>query len=198
MHPMGLLARSVRSVAALCLTVFGLCAVAVAYLSHPPGGSSGRRHSLVMVTSGSMVPVFHAGDAILVRSADETTRTALRPDRIVTFRASGTDQLVTHRIVSVIRHKDGRTEFVTKGDANRDPDLTPVDAGDVVATYESVIPFGGYLMRALGDRRVPVLLLLAAVLGNVSLSLAGRTATKGSPVLPGSITHTNTREGRQT
>lgn len=195
MRPMTLLARSVRSIAAVCLVVFGICAVAVAFLSHQPGTSGRGRHSLMMVTSGSMVPVFHAGDAILVRSADETAVAALRPERIVTFRAEGTGQLVTHRIVSVIKHTDGHTEFVTKGDANQDPDLAPVDSSDVVATFESVIPFGGYVMRALGDRRVPVLLLIAALFGNWSLAFSGRRTPKGSPALPGGITHTNTRQG---
>ena len=152
----------------------------------------------MMVTSGSMVPVFHAGDAIIVRSANETAVAALRPERIVTFRAQGTGQLVTHRIVSVIRHADGHIEFVTKGDANRDSDLAPVDATDVVATFESVVPFGGYVMRALGDRRVPVLLLIAALFGNWSLAFAGRRAPKGSPAFPGGITHTNTRQGTTT
>lgn len=192
---MTLLARSVRSVAAVFLAVFGVCAVVVAYFSHQPGTTGRGRHSLMMVTSGSMVPVFHAGDAIIVRSADPTTVAALRPQRIVTFRAAGTGQLVTHRIVSIIRHTDGHTEFVTKGDANQNADLTPVDSADVVATFQSVLPFGGYVMRALGDRRVPVLLLLAAVFGNWSLAFAGRRVPKGSPALPGGNTHTNTRQG---
>lgn len=195
MQPMTLFARTVRSLAAVCLVVLGLCAVAVAWLSHPPGSGGSRRQSLLMVTSGSMVPAFHAGDAILVRPADEMSRAALRPDRIITFRAAGTGQFVTHRIVSVISHPDGHTEFVTKGDANPDPDIDPVDADDVVATLGSVIPYGGYAMRAVGDRRIPALLLVAAVFGNWSLALAGRRTPKGSPVMPGGNTHQHTRQG---
>ena len=195
---MPFLARFIRSVAACTLVIFGICAVGVAIFSHNPGSGTDRRHSLMMVTSGSMVPVFHAGDAIVVRSADETTLAALRPGRIITFRAGKAGQLVTHRIMSVIRHPDGRTEFVTRGDANPGPDLTPVDPADVVGTVSSVVPFGGYVMRALGDRRVPVLLLCAVILGNWSVAFSSPRRPKGCPALSGDNTHPHTTKGTST
>lgn len=193
MVPMSFLARSTRSVAAVLLLLFGVLSVAVAVLSRDPATGAGL--SLLTVSSGSMVPEFHAGDAIIVRRADETTRRSLRPGVVVTFRAGDRGQLVTHRIVSVIGHADGRVEYVTKGDANRDDDATPVDATDVVGTLGWLVPFGGYAVRAVRDVRVPFLLLLAVLSAAWSLSCTTQGRRKGSPVMPVDTTQPPTTEG---
>lgn len=190
---MALIARTIRITAAGLLFVFGLSAAAAAILSR--GRVGDERLSILAVTSGSMVPVMHAGDAVIVRRADDTTRGALRPGAVVTFRTADGQHLVTHRIVSLINHADGRVEFVTKGDANADPDASPVERADVVGTIGLVVPFGGYALRVLRDWRVPVLLLLATYSGALSLSCAQRAGSKGSPEIPGINTHPPTTQG---
>lgn len=195
MAPMALIARTARTVAAGLLLIFGVSAAVVAVLSREPDGQS---LSLLTVTSGSMVPAFHAGDAIVVRRADEKTRRALRPGAVITFRADGTGKLVTHRIVSVVGHPDGRVEYVTKGDANRDNDLVPVEGNEVVGTFGFLVPYGGYAVRALQDVRIPLLFLLAAFSGAWSLSLSAPDRRKSSPVMPVDTHNPPTREGTTT
>jgi signal peptidase len=102
---------------------------------------------LLIVTSGSMAPVFTAGDVVVLQSVEDESELAV--DQVVTFRPVGSQTLVTHRIVELHRLPameqdtatgqmvpllDGNGEqilqpyIVTKGDANDapDPNATPV------------------------------------------------------------------------
>lgn len=180
---MAIVSRTIRLLATCALIAFGVFAMVAAVLSKDadsPSAESGRLR-LLTVTSGSMVPKFHAGDAILVRTVNDTSRMALRPGQVITYRADGTGAVVTHRIVSVIPHPDSRIEFVTKGDANDSVDLTPVDADKVIGVHALTIPFAGYALRPLTDIRVPLFFLLAAMFGNWSVAAATRPSRKGSP-----------------
>ena len=98
-----------------------------------PGLAHARGDRLLVVLSGSMTPVFRAGDAILVRPVEPGR---LRPGLVVTFRAGGSGAVVTHRLVA-LRTVDGHRYLQTKGDANAapDPDLTP--ASNVVAQLDA-------------------------------------------------------------
>ena len=198
---MAIFARTLRLLATCALVVFGMCAMAAAILSREADSPSetGGNLRLLTVTSGSMVPVFHAGDAILVRTVSDTGRRALRPGQVITFRAQGSDTLVTHRIVSVIPHADSRVEFVTKGDANEDVDLTPIDAQDVIGIHTFTIPFAGFALRPLSDPRIPLFLVIAAMFSNWSVLAATRSSHKGSPgSVPVDTPTTHTYKGTTT
>jgi signal peptidase len=82
-------------------------------------------YRIMVVTSGSMVPQFGAGDALVVRLTDPAT---IRVGDVVTFRAA-TKGMTTHRVLG-IRSISGQTWFQTKGDANAtpDPDLRPASS----------------------------------------------------------------------
>ena len=101
---------------------------------------------LLIVTSGSMAPVFDAGDAVVMRKVDEPSQ--LKVGQIISFWPLGSERLVTHRIVDLVtlptlrENEDGKMEeildpdsgevatssyVITKGDANAqdDPNATP-------------------------------------------------------------------------
>jgi signal peptidase len=66
---------------------------------------------------------------------------------IITFSDPQGEQFTTHRVVTRI---DSDTYFktlsyMTKGDANNAPDLTPIPAGDVIGRTVLVIPYLGFL-----------------------------------------------------
>jgi len=106
-----------------------------------------RDQRLLVVTSGSMSPVFDAGDAVVMRKVDDPSQ--LKVGQIVSFWPLGSEQLVTHRIVDLVSLPrmeadatgqrmvevlDPRTGepimsqyIITKGDANdeADPNATP-------------------------------------------------------------------------
>lgn len=86
------------------------------------------------VLSGSMDDgsddCIKVNDMIFVKKADPQT---FEKDDIITFRYS--DEVITHRIVEVIKEDDKIVSFSTKGDANNTTDgLIPVE--DVYGIYE--------------------------------------------------------------
>ncbi|WP_448630373.1 signal peptidase I [Cellulomonas soli] len=103
---------------------------------------------LLIVTSGSMAPMFEAGDAVVLRRITDPSQ--LKVGQVVSFWPVGSQSLVTHRVVEL--HMLPQLEadpldptrsvpllddagdvvenpyIVTKGDANplRDPNATPL------------------------------------------------------------------------
>ncbi len=125
-------------------------------------------YSQLVVTSGSMVPEFSAGDVILIKERD-----SYKLGDVVTFRDSA-GSLVTHRLV-------GRTQgqFITKGDANNveDKDLLPPER--IVGGLVTYIPGVG---QALLFLRTPLGLLLLIVIGFLLIeapALLGAVRKKG-------------------
>jgi signal peptidase len=103
------------------------------------------------VLSGSMVPTFSPGDAVLVTSEPATS---VRVGQIISYHIPvGDHHVETHRIVRVLSH--GRHPVVvTKGDANPAPDPwhARLDSPNVWRT-RMVIP---YLGTAIHDLRTPI------------------------------------------
>ena len=110
-----LVRRTVGALAVLALLP-ALAGVALEVVTHLRGDR------LMIVSSGSMAPLFRAGDAILTRPLSPG---GPLPGTVVSFRAGGTGTVTTHRVVQVLNRPDGRY-IRTKGDANAapDPDLT--------------------------------------------------------------------------
>ncbi|WP_267640189.1 signal peptidase I [Haloarchaeobius amylolyticus] len=99
----------------------------------------GADHSFV-VLSGSMEPTMSPGDAVVVTEVDPER---LESGDVITFGQNGTP--TTHRIVEVQPREDG-LQFLTKGDANEDPDRAPVQAEQIVGEVEYVLPYVGHVV----------------------------------------------------
>lgn len=89
--------------------------------------------SPVIVLSGSMEPEFAAGDMIFVQKVDTAT---LKVDDVICY-MEGEDTAITHRIMEV-QQQDGKTMYVTQGDANNVFDDTPVAAENVQGKYTGI------------------------------------------------------------
>lgn len=92
-----------------------------------------------VLTSGSMSPLIRAGD-VVVASPDNGR--GLGPGTVVVFSDPARSGLLTHRIESV--NPDG--SYVTYGDANRQPDSTPLRPEQVVGVGRLLVPFIGFPM----------------------------------------------------
>jgi len=101
-------------------------------------GVSNRFYKLMVVTSGSMSPVFEAGDVIFVVRVDPTE---VKVGDIVTFQTMD-NLILTHRIVEI--KSDG--EIITRGDANNVNDAWSDGwkLGEVEAKYVFRIPYLGH------------------------------------------------------
>ncbi|QSZ66836.1 signal peptidase I [Methanofollis aquaemaris] len=106
------------------------------------------------VLSGSMEPAIHVGGVVVTRPA---AASEIGEGEVITYREGG--HLTTHRVVEVIPGPP--RAFVTKGDANEDPDPSPVAAKEVVGVVFLHLPFLGYVSHFI--RSPPGFVLLIVV-----------------------------------
>jgi signal peptidase len=137
--------RVVVAVACLALVIFGL------------GPRTGAYRTLT-VLSGSMQPLFGAGDVVVV--TPEPARD-LRVGQVIAYRIPvGDHHVETHRVIRILKH--GRYPVIrTKGDANpiRDP-WTARLSQPTVWHQRWVIPYVGYLMIWLREPTMRTMLVV--------------------------------------
>ncbi|RLM88324.1 signal peptidase I [Halobellus sp. Atlit-38R] len=129
--------RTVANVLGVLLLV-GLVAPFVVYGVPQVAGAD---YSFV-VLSGSMEPAMSPGDAIVVR---EAAPGEITERDVITFRTDS-ETPTTHRVIDVIE-RDGTVAYVTKGDANEDPDSGTVSHEQVLGEVLVTLPLLGYVVR---------------------------------------------------
>jgi len=106
------------------------------------------------VYSGSMEPAIPVGGIVVIKPVDPET---LKIGDVICFKLEGgSATTVTHRIFNMT--EEG---FITKGDANEDPDQWTVKKGNVIGKVVFTVPFIGYLGSFV---RTPVGLILLIIL----------------------------------
>jgi signal peptidase I len=122
------------------------------------------------VYSGSMEPEIAIGSVVFTRPVPAE---AIRPGDIITFK-SGNNYFV-HRVLEV---NEGQPEsFVTRGDANEDPDFLPVSYKDVEGKVILSIPYLGYASHA--ARTAPGIALLFIIPGLLIIWSGMRALLRG-------------------
>lgn len=111
------------------------------------------------VLSGSMEPALPVGGVVFIKPVEPAD---IGPGDIIAYRSG--ELLITHRIVDVI--DEGELSFITKGDANESPDLSPVPAASVVGKVIFDVPYLGYLAAFV---KTPLGFLLAIVLPGLAI-----------------------------
>lgn len=97
-----------------------------------------------LVGSGSMTPALHTGDVVIVAkmSAD-----AIKLGDIIEYRQDK-DTNVVHRVIGI--EKSGQEKsFITKGDANAEPDANQVIGENVIGKVVFTIPKVGWITIAI-------------------------------------------------
>lgn len=108
-----------------------------------------------IVLSGSMESDIHKGDLIITKKVNTDN---LKVDDIIAFRdAAGT--ITTHRIIDVVE-KDGKNNYITKGDNNSTQDRNLVSEDDVEGIYVGRIPGLGSMMDKLAEPTTIIILVL--------------------------------------
>ncbi|MDW8042372.1 MAG: signal peptidase I [Nitrososphaerota archaeon] len=162
------IAKSALVIVAVVALAFGaFAAVGLALNSQYP---------LVVVASGSMRPVLHEGDILLIEGVRfEEVRASPIDGDVVVYRRPYDGRLIVHRAVA----RDGRA-IVTKGDANSSPDPMPVTPDMLVGRWTGFkVPYWtgvGYLSLILrGEMYYPLgpLIIILLVLINAVYLLAG-------------------------
>ena len=91
------------------------------------------------VLSGSMEPTYHVGSVIYVEPVDPSEIQVGDP---ITFVMNEQLTVATHRVVRIDAENSA---FYTKGDANEDPDASPVHFNNLLGKPVFTIPYLGYV-----------------------------------------------------
>ena len=170
-------------------TVVVVCGLAYAVSIAVPAWFDVHDQRLLIVTSGSMAPKFDAGDAVVLRAIiDESD---LKVNQVISFWPTGSQELVTHRIVElrkipdVVRDADGRqvprlgadgkpkmrSYVITKGDANPYPDVNATPVERVRGVVLAVHPGWGWVLDWAGSSRGRAVMLVPPLLAIATLEV---------------------------
>jgi len=95
-----------------------------------------------VVLSGSMEPAVQTGSVVIVRPIGPEE---IRTGDIIMYSSPDRTSLITHRVVK-IEYTPG-LRFVTKGDANNNSDINPIQPDQILGIVTFTIPFLGYLTQ---------------------------------------------------
>lgn len=119
-------------------------------------------YQVYAVISGSMEPAVSVGSLVYVR---QTEPEAVEENDVIAFYAAeSSGAIILHRVVEN-RTVDGT--FITKGDANAQPDLSPVSYSRLLGIAEKTVPHLGQLALILSGtwgKLAALSLVLAAVM----------------------------------
>jgi len=116
-----------------------------------------------VVLSGSMEPELSVGGVLAIKPVEPRQ---ISVGDIVAY-SSGVEKVIAHRVIEV--QPDGY--FITKGDANEDPDVSPVPASSVVGEVFFHLPYLGYAAAFVKTRLGFLLTILIPGLAIISLEL---------------------------
>lgn len=91
------------------------------------------------VAGGSMNPALHLGDMVI---ATKVSPDAIKEGDIIEFRQG--EMMVIHRVID-IEESEGSTQFITKGDANKNRDTDPVSPEQVKGRVMFAVPKVGWV-----------------------------------------------------
>ena len=124
----------------LPILIINLTLIAKSYINEEEVPSIGGVFPMIVLTD-SMYPEIESGDLIICHTLEAED---VKVGDVITFydpMGNGTS-VVTHRVLE-ISEKDGRPQFVTKGDNNNVEDQVPVEAEDLIGIYQKRIPKAG-------------------------------------------------------
>ena len=148
--------------AAICNITGGLLLVAVILLCVPLTIPRLFGCQIYTVVSGSMEPAIPTGSIVYVKS---TEASEINKDEVIAFYSdTDTGAIITHRVV---KNQVVSGEFITKGDANEQEDVTPVDYDRLIGKVVFSMPVLGSLLAIVAEpvgKIAAVCLIVAAVL----------------------------------
>ena len=102
------------------------------------------------ILTGSMSPTIKPGNLVVVK---ETLPNEVKKNDVITFKSDITNNVTTHRAIDIV-NSDGKTEFITKGDANNTQDPVSLDEKLLVGKVIFQIPYLGGILRSLQNNKI--------------------------------------------
>lgn len=114
------------------------------------------------ILTSSMEPGYPPGTLVIVKPIDVDD---IRIGTVITYQIeSGKPDVVTHRVIQIIQPNlpDGEKSFVTKGDANSEPDAEPVKPVQIRGAVWYAVPWIGWVNNLVnGDMRGIIIPIVA-------------------------------------
>lgn len=109
-----------------------------------------------IITSNSMEPNIHLGDAVVTRKCKQKD---LEVGDIVTYKQNY--EYVTHRIIKVEeKNQEGETIYITKGDNNNLEDSEKVGYSKIIGKKVLIIPYLGKVVEILDNKMIGLIIIL--------------------------------------
>lgn len=108
-----------------------------------------------VIISGSMEPSLEIGDIVVVK---EFPKEELQVGDVISFRNG--QSIITHRITNVVKSKNGKISFETKGDNNNIKDKNNVKYDDIEGKMVGKIPFVGKVALLLKNKLIIIIILM--------------------------------------
>lgn len=154
-------AKLTRSTVLNAAGIVLLIALVAPFVMYAAPQTIGATESYV-VMSGSMEPSIMTGDVIFVYDRDPST---IEEGDVITYNLDGQQrEVTTHRVIDIVENEEGQRMFVTKGDANEEPDPYRVPPNAVVGVMPTDgvparVPFLGHALLFAQSRLGIVLLV---------------------------------------
>jgi len=100
-----------------------------------------------LVPSGSMVPVIHPGDVVLIAPVKTD---AIKVGEIIEYRNTTENINIVHRVIK-IEGDPQNPSFIFKGDANDAADANPVSPQQILGREIMIVPKIGWISIAVKD-----------------------------------------------
>lgn len=100
------------------------------------------KYQPIAIVSNSMYPIYQRGDAVIIEHINKDNLKTLEKGNIIEYILEG--KIITHRIVDISEDKDGKTQYITKGDNNNAPDTKPVYEEQIKGIVRWYVPKVGY------------------------------------------------------
>lgn len=153
-------------VPALC-NIFGiLILLSVILLYLPVTAAKLNGNEVYNVVSGSMEPEIPVGSVICVEPVPPET---IAEEEVIAFHSGSS--VIAHRVV---KNRVGEGEFITKGDANEENDVSPVKYAELVGRVSWHCPMVGGLLEVSTSTVGKVYIVCFAACGAMLNMLAGR------------------------
>ena len=101
-------------------------------------------YELYTVITGSMEPNVPVGSLVFVKDVDPVE--VQEKDIIAFYGGKDSNAIITHRVVE---NRVFIGDFITKGDANSDNDMNPVDYEELIGRVELSVPYVGTVAQFL-------------------------------------------------
>ncbi|MDK0849958.1 signal peptidase I [Clostridium perfringens] len=112
------------------------------------------------ILTGSMSPTIKPGNLVVVK---ETLPNEVKKNDVITFKSDITNNFTTHRAIDIV-NSDGKTEFITKGDANNTQDPVPLDEKLLVGKVVFQVPYLGSFLSSLQKNKLIFIGLLVVII----------------------------------